>query len=39
VDHENVEAMRAASGRGCGTVLSKRKLASDLPELVAACRE
>ena len=39
IDHENVAAMGAASERGCGTVLSKRKLASDLPALVAACRE
>ena len=38
VDHENVDAMRAASERGCRTVLSKRKLASELPTLVAGCR-
>ena len=38
VDHENVEAMRAAAERGCGTVLSKRKFASELPELVAGSR-
>jgi hypothetical protein len=39
VDHENVAAMRAASERGCGTVLSKRKFASELPALVGSCRE
>jgi CheY-like chemotaxis protein len=39
IDHENVAAMQAASERGCGTVLSKRKLASDLATLVAACRD
>ena len=38
VDHENVEAFEAARGRGCGTVLSKRKLSAELPELVATCR-
>jgi len=38
VDHENVEVMRAAAERGCGTVLSKRKFASELPELVAGSR-
>ena len=37
VDHENVEAMRAAGERGCARVVSKRKLASELPELVAGC--
>ena len=38
VDHENVDAMRAASERGCRTVLSKRKLATELATLVAGCR-
>ncbi len=38
VDHENVAAMEAARVRGCGSVLSKRKFASALPELIAACR-
>jgi hypothetical protein len=37
VDHENVEAMRAAGERRCGRVVSKRKFASELPELVAGC--
>jgi DNA-binding NarL/FixJ family response regulator len=37
VDHENVEAMRAAGERGCARMVSKRKLASELPELVAGC--
>jgi hypothetical protein len=39
VDHENVAAMDAARARGCRTVLSKRKFASTLPELIAACRD
>ena len=34
VDHENVEAMRAAAARGCGRVVSKRKLVSELTELI-----
>ena len=38
VDHENVAAMEAARAHGCQTVLSKRKFATALPELVAACR-
>ena len=37
-DHENVEAFEAARRRGCGAVLSKRKLAAELPALVASCR-
>jgi CheY-like chemotaxis protein len=39
IDHENVAAMQAASERGCGTVLSKRKFASDLPAVIATCRD
>jgi DNA-binding NarL/FixJ family response regulator len=35
IDHENVEAMEAASAHGCRTVVSKRKFASSLPELLA----
>jgi hypothetical protein len=38
VDHENLDLMRSASARGCGTVLSKRRFSSDLPALLAACR-
>jgi hypothetical protein len=38
VDHENVETMQAASERGCGTVLSKRKFASELPALLGRGR-
>jgi DNA-binding NarL/FixJ family response regulator len=34
VDHENVELMEAATARGCGRVLSKRKFASELPALL-----
>ena len=36
IDHENVEGMEAARRHGCGTVLSKRKFASDLPALLAS---
>ena len=35
IDHENVEAMETASAHGCRTVVSKRKFASSLPELLA----
>ena len=35
IDHENVDAMEAASAHGCRTVVSKRKFASSLPELLA----
>jgi CheY-like chemotaxis protein len=38
VDHENVDAMKAAAAHGCGAVLSKRKFSAELPVLVAACR-
>jgi hypothetical protein len=34
IDHENVEAMEAARAAGCGTVLSKRRFASELPALL-----
>ena len=35
IDHENVDAMERASAHGCRTVVSKRKFASSLPELLA----
>ena len=35
IDHENVDAMEAASAHGCRTVVSKRKFASSLPALLA----
>jgi len=38
IDHENVTAMETASAHGCRTVVSKRKFASSLPELLAASR-
>jgi len=38
IDHENVDGMEAARARGCGTVLSKRKFAASLPDVLAACR-
>ena len=38
IDHENVETMRLATARGCGTVLSKRRFSLELPELLAARR-
>jgi CheY-like chemotaxis protein len=38
IDHENVEIMRLAAARGCGTVLSKRRFSLELPELLAARR-
>lgn len=34
IDHENVDAMRAAAAHGCGTVLSKRRFASELAALL-----
>ena len=38
VDHENVDVMKAATARGCATVLSKRRFASELPAILEACR-
>ena len=38
IDHENVETMRLATTRGCGTVLSKRRFSLELPELLVARR-
>jgi len=38
IDHENVETMEAAAARGCATVLSKRRFASELPAILEACR-
>jgi hypothetical protein len=35
VDHENVDVMQAASARGCGTVLSKRRFANELSALLS----
>ena len=35
VGHEDLEVMRTASERGCGTVLPKGKFASDLPRLLS----
>jgi DNA-binding NtrC family response regulator len=35
VDHENVAMMKEAAARGCGTVLSKRRFAAELPALLA----
>jgi hypothetical protein len=35
VDHENVETIAAARARGCTTVLSKRRFASELPAILA----
>jgi CheY-like chemotaxis protein len=35
IDHENVETMRVATERGCGTVLSKRRFSLELPELLS----
>ena len=34
VDHENVDLMREAAAHGCGTVLSKRRFASELAALL-----
>jgi hypothetical protein len=38
VDHERVDAMESARAHGCAVVLSKRRFATDLPGLLAACR-
>jgi DNA-binding NarL/FixJ family response regulator len=38
VDHENVDVMRAATARGCRTVLSKQRFSAQLPALLAAER-
>jgi CheY-like chemotaxis protein len=38
VDHENVDTMREATARGCGTVLSKRRFAAELPALLSGRR-
>jgi hypothetical protein len=38
IDHENVEVMKAAAARGCATVLSKRRFASELPAILQGCR-
>jgi CheY-like chemotaxis protein len=38
IDHESVDAMREATARGCGTVLSKRRFAAELPALLAGRR-
>ncbi|HYR96236.1 MAG TPA: hypothetical protein VEM57_05830 [Candidatus Binatus sp.] len=38
IDHENVEVMKAAAARGCATVLSKRRFASELPAILQRCR-
>ena len=34
VDHENVDLMKAAAARGCTTVLSKRRFATDLAAIL-----
>jgi hypothetical protein len=39
VDHERVEIMDAARERGCTTVLSKRRFATELPKLLQATRD
>lgn len=38
IDHENVDTMRDATARGCGTVLSKRRFSAELPALLAQRR-
>ena len=38
VDHENVEMIREAAARGCTTVLSKRRFASELPAILESSR-
>lgn len=38
IDHGNVEVMKAAAARGCATVLSKRRFASELPAILEASR-
>jgi hypothetical protein len=34
IDHENVDAMKAAAARGCTTVLSKQRFASELAAIL-----